>query len=126
MADYTPVFPLGSAGFTSQASGTIAGGDCVAVSGSGTVAAAGAGVLTVVGVAAHDVTTGLKVTVLPLKQVHETLAGAGGVTAGNPLKVGASAGKLVLWLTGTDSSAAMVGVALTTAAADATLRWIGR
>ncbi len=126
MADYTPVFPLGAAGFTSQASGTISGGDCVAVSGSGTVAAAGAGALTVVGVAAHDAVSGGKVTVLPLKQVHETLAGAGGVPAGNPLKVGAAAGKLILWVTGTDSAAAFVGVALTTAAADATLSWIGR
>lgn len=126
MADYTEVFPLGAAGFTSQASGTINGGDCVAVSGSNTVAAAAAGALTVIGVAAHDATSGQKVTVLPLKMVHETLAGAGGVTAGNPLKVGASAGKLVLWVTGTDSAAAFLGVALNTAAADATLRWIGR
>lgn len=126
MADYVPVFPLGSPPFTSQASGSISGGDCVAVSGSGTVAGAGAGALTVIGVAAHDAASGAKVTVHPLKSVHETLAGAGGVTAGNPLKVGASPGKMVLWVTGTDSAAAFVGVALTTAAADAALRWIGR
>ena len=126
MADYTEVFPLGAAGFTSQASGAITGGDCVAVSGANTVAAAAAGALTVVGVAGHDATTGQKVTVLPLKMVHETLAGASGVTAGNPLKVGASPNKLILWVTGTDSGAAFVGIALNTAAADATLRWIGR
>lgn len=126
MADYTPPQPLGSAGWTSQASGTITGGDCVAVSGSNTVAAAGAGALTVIGVAGHDASTGQKVTVLPLKMVHETLAGSGGIAAGNPLKVGASPNKLVLWVTGTDSGAAFVGIALNTAAADATLRWIGR
>lgn len=125
MADYTPVFP-GAGPFTSQASGTISGGDCVEVSGSGTVAAAAAGSLKVVGIAAHDASSGQKVAVLPLKSVHETLAGAGGVTAGNPLKVGAASGKLILWVTGTDSAAAFVGVALTTAAADASLRWIGR
>lgn len=126
MADYTPVQTLGGGGFTSQASGTIVGGDVVMASGSGTVAAATAGALTVVGVAGHDAVTGQKVTVFPFKCVHETLAGVGGVTAGNPLKVGASAGKLVLWVTGTDSGAAFVGIALTTAIADATLRWIGR
>ena len=126
MADYTPVHVLAGGPFTSQASGTIAGGDCVAVSGSGTVAAAAAGSLLVAGVAAHDAVSGQKIAVHPLKEVHETLAGAGGVTAGNPLKVGAAAGKLILWVTGTDSAAAFVGIALTTAAADATLRWIGR
>jgi len=126
MADYTEIFPLGAGDFTSQASGTITGGDCVAVSGSGTVASAAAGSLLVVGVAGHDAVSGAKITVKPLKKVHETLAGAGGVTAGNPLKVGASPNKLVLWVTGTDSAAAFIGIALTTAAADATLRWIGR
>jgi hypothetical protein len=127
VADYTPVQSLGSAPFTSQASGAIVGGDVVMASGSGTVAAATAGALTGVGVAAHDVAaSGIKVAVYPLKCVHETLAGAGGVTAGNPLKVGATAGKLVLWVTGTDSAAALVGIALTTAVADAALRWIGR
>jgi exosortase/archaeosortase len=126
MADYTEVFPLGAGDFTSQASGTITGGDCVAVSGSGTVASAAAGSLLVVGVAGHDAVSGGKITVKPLKKVHESLAGAGGITAGNPLKVGASSNKLVLWVTGTDSAAAFVGIALTTAAQDATLRWIGR
>jgi hypothetical protein len=90
------------------------------------VAAAGAGALTGVGVAGHDAASGQKVAVFPFKCVHETLAGVGGVTAGNPLKVGATAGKLVLWVTGTDSAAAFIGIALTTAIADATLRWIGR
>jgi hypothetical protein len=125
VADYTPVFPLAPGPFTSQASGTITGGDLVAVSGSGTVASAAAGA-SAIGVAAHDAVTGQKVAVHPLKQVHETLAGVAGVTAGNPLKVGASPSKLVLWVTGTDGAEKWVGVALTTAAADATLRWIGR
>lgn len=125
MADYTPVFPLAGGPFTLQASGTITGGDLVAMSGSGTVAAAGAAAAAI-GVAAHDATSGQKLAVHPLKQVHECLAGVAGVTAGNPLKVGASPNKLVLWVTGTDGAEKWVGIALTTAAADASLRWIGR
>lgn len=126
MADYTPKFVTGAAPFTSQASATITGGDVVMVSGSGTVASAAAGSLLAIGVAAHDAVNGQKITVHPLKMVHRTLAGAGGVTAGNPLKVGASPNKLILFVAGTDSHVAMVGVALTTAAADAELLWIGR
>ena len=126
MSDYTPKFVTGAAPFTSQASATITGGDVVMVSGSGTVASAAAGSLLIIGVAAHDAINGGKVTVHPLKMVHRTLAGAGGVTAGNPLKVGASPNKMVLWVTGTDSGAALAGIALTTAAADAELLWIGR
>lgn len=126
MADYTPKFPLGSAPWTSQASATITGGDVVMVSGTGTVASAAAGSLLGIGVAAHDAVNGQKITVWPLKCYHTALAGAGGITAGNPLKVGASPNKLVLWVTGTDSGAAFLGIATTTAAADAALQWIGR
>lgn len=123
MSDYTPVFTNGAVPFTSQSSGTITGGDVVIVSGSGTVAASGAAGIGV-GVAAHDAVTGQKVTVWPLRCVHETLAGVGGVTAAQLLKVGATAGKLI------NDAAPSVGVtiasALTTAAQDAVLRWIGR
>lgn len=123
MSDYTPVFTNGAIPFTSQASGTVTGGDCVIVSGTGTVAGSGAAGIAI-GVAAHDAVSGQKVTVWPLRCVHETLAGVGGVTAGNRLKVGATPGKLI------NDAAASVGVtigdALTTAAQDATLRWIGR
>jgi hypothetical protein len=123
VSDYTPVFTNGSIPFTSQASGAITGGDCVIVSGNGTVAASGAGGIAI-GVAAHDATSGQKVTVWPLRCVHETLAGVAGVTAAARLKVGATAGKLI-----TDAAPAIgvtIGDALTTAAQDATLRWIGR
>lgn len=126
MADYTEVFPLGAADFTSQSSAAIVGGVLVAVSGTGTVATAGATSLTVVGVAGHDVlASGLKITLKPLKKVHETTAGTGGLTAGNPLKSDAS-GLVTLWVTGTDSAAAFLGIALTTATAGNPVRWIGR
>jgi hypothetical protein len=125
MSDYTPKFALGGGPFTMTASGAIVGGDVVVMNGSDTVSSSGAAGVGI-GVAAHDAATGAKVTVWPLKCVHETLAGVGGATAGQPLKVGASAGKLVVWVTGTDGAEKWVGNALNTAIADATLRWIGR
>lgn len=125
MADYTEVFPLGGGGFTSQASASVTGGQLLLVSGSGTVAPSGLTALTVVGVAGHDAASGAKVLVKPLKMVHETTAGTGGLTAGNPLKSDASS-NVTLWVSGTDSAAAFLGVALTTATAGNPVRWIGR
>lgn len=125
MADYTPVQALGGGPFTSQASGTIVGGDAVVASGSGTVAASGAAGAAV-GIAAHDAVTGQKVAVWPLKAVHETVAGVGGATFGQPLKVGATAGVLIPWVSGTDTVPTWVGTALTTATATNILRWVGR
>lgn len=125
MADYTEVFNLGAGDFTSQASATIVGGQLLAASASGSVAPAGLTSLAVVGVAGHDAASGAKVTVKPLKKVHITTAGAGGVTFGNPLKSDA-AGLVTLWVTGTDSAAAFLGIALETATATNPVRWIGR
>jgi hypothetical protein len=126
VSDYTPTHVLGRAPWTLTASATIAGGDCVSVSGVKTVAPSAAGALTCIGVASGDAASGAKLAIYPLECVHDSLAGAGGVTAGNPLKVGAAPNKLVLWVTGTDSAAAFIGIALTTAAADAALQWVGR
>lgn len=125
MSDYTPVFPLGSGAFTSQASAAITGGQLVTVSGPGTVAPAVATDLGVIGVAAHDAANGAPITVHPLKEVHETTAGTGGVSAKNPLKSDAN-GQVTLWVTGTDSAAAFVGIALNSAAAGSLVKWIGR
>ena len=126
MAEYTPKLALQGGPFTSQASATIVGGQFVGVSGVNTVGPAAAGSLVVVGVAAHDAATGAKLAVFPLKMIHESVAGVGGITAGNPIKVGATADVAVLWVTGTDSAAAFLGIALNTAIATATFRWIGR
>lgn len=125
MADYTPLFTLGAGAWTSQASAAITGGQLVSVSGPGTVAPAVATDLKSVGVAAHDAANGAPITVHPLKEVHETTAGTGGITAGNPVKSDAS-GLVTLWVTGTDSAAAFLGVALNTASAGSLVRWIGR
>jgi hypothetical protein len=126
MADYTEIFPLGAGDFNSTvATAAAVGGVLAAVNGSGTVGPAGAGSLLIVGVFGHDAAVGAKVTIKPLKKVHETVAGTGGLTAGNPLKADAN-GLVTLWVTGTDSAAAFVGIALTTASAAALVRWIGR
>jgi hypothetical protein len=125
MADYVPAFPLGAGGWTSQASGAITGGQLLLVSGAGTVAPATLTALTVVGVAAHDAASGANLVVFPLKMIHETNAGTGGITAGNPLKSDAN-GLVTLWVSGTDSAAAFLGVALNTATAGNPVQWIGR
>jgi hypothetical protein len=126
MADYPGKFDLGSAGWTMAAGGTITGGQLVAVSASGVVSAATTALAgKVVGVASRDATSGVSFVVFPLKMVHETVCGTGGVTAGDPLKSDNS-GNVTLWVSGTDAAQLFIGVALTTAAATAKVRWIGR
>ncbi|GAA3172494.1 capsid cement protein [Nonomuraea roseoviolacea] len=122
MADYTPLQTVNQLPWTSTASASITGGQLVEVTGSGSVGPAAADSQRVVGVAAHDTPNGARVTVHPLAGlVHELVAGAGGVTAGQALKVGASAGE-VLPLSG---SAMRVGSALTSAAAGAKVQVLG-
>jgi len=124
MADYVPIHALQGGGYTSQASATITGGQLLATSGSGTVAPSVATSLTVVGVAAHDAALGAKITVLPIRMVHETVAGAGGITQGNPLKSDVNA-LVTLHVSGTDAPLSAIGKALTTATAGNACRWIG-
>ena len=65
MADYTPIFFPGEV-IPLTASGGVAGGDLVVVSGSGTIANAGAlAATTYVGVAAQDAGANTRVGVLP-------------------------------------------------------------
>lgn len=125
MADYAPVYRNGSNPFTMTASATITGGQLLDSSGSGTVAPAGAASVKVVGVAAHDCASGSRITVWPTEGVvHETTNGnAGTINAGSVL-ISAASGNIdvVAAQTGT----ALLGVALTTAATAAKIRWIGR
>ena len=118
MPEYLPLH-LPDLAFTRQASGTILGGQLVAVSGSGTVAVAGAASLSVVGVAAFDVTVGQNVTVFCAGVQRPTASGA--ITAGD-LLVSAANGQVstaaaVTTPTAGDvtTSRAIVGLALTTA-----------
>ena len=108
MAEYLPIYKPGQA-LTLKASGTITGGQVVAISGVNTVAAAGAASTAVVGVAAFDAVLNDNVTIYA-GGVQNVLA-SGLVTAGQPVIAGA-AGTVV-------ASAApplgqQVGVALTT------------
>jgi hypothetical protein len=125
MADYTPVFPGGVLPFTATVSAAVTGGQLLEVSGNGTVAPAGAASAKVVGVAAHDVDSGGSVTVIPLAGVvHEFVAGTSGVTAGDIVKVGAAANLVVAIASGTYDQ--RVGIVLTTAAATAKVKVLGR
>jgi len=119
MADYTEVFAGGP--FTSQASATITAGQLLEVSGSGTVGPAGAASTKVVGLAGHDAASGAKVTVLSDGLVFES-ATPTGVTAGDVLSaVAAGAGVDPI---GAGAFGTRIGIALTTAAAAGTTRWL--
>ena len=131
MADYTPKFLPGQA-ITLQASGTLSGGDLLVVSGSGTVAKAGADAAqNYVGVAGHDAVSGQKLTVFANKPVHQSIAD-GAVTAGDLLTTTATANRQVKKAAAVTTptagdvnvSRAIVGLALTTAADNATVVWM--
>lgn len=124
MADYTPIYTVNQLPFTSTTSTTVTGGQMLAVSGTGTVGPAAAGSLAVIGVAGHDAATGARVTVHPLAGlVHEFIAGTGGITAGQSVKVGATANAVLPVSSGADNG--QVGIALTTASAAAAVSVLG-
>ncbi len=92
MADYNPIYLPGDA-ISMTASGTIAGGDLLVVSGSGTVARAAAlASRSVIGVAGNDATADGRVTVYARGPVHESLAD-GTVTAGDEVSSTNTAGR---------------------------------
>lgn len=146
MGDYTPIALPGGT-FTSQASGTITGGDPVVVSGSGTVARASTlADDSYLGVANHDALNGQKVTLTLGRAVHESIAD-GTVTAGDQLTTTNTANRHVksLVATAADLGAAynqaaanlavntavnqargILGVAMTTAADNTLVRWAQR
>lgn len=122
MADYLPVY-AGTPPFTSTASAAVTGGQVVEATTTGSVGPAGAASTKVVGVAAHDAGVGAKVTVHPIPgNVHETTTPAG-VTVGAAL---ASAANGTVDPIGANTFPTYLGVALTTAAAGAKVRWTGR
>jgi sulfate adenylyltransferase subunit 1 (EFTu-like GTPase family) len=141
MPDYAAIFLPGQR-ITLQASGTITGGDLLAVSGSGTVAKAAALASTAyVGVAGHDATAGQKVTVVCAGVVHESIAD-GAVTAGDQLTTTNTANRQVKSLApaavagapplaadvnlAINQARAVIGIALTSAADNALTRWLSR
>lgn len=129
MADYIPVYVPGTA-YSVTASATITGGQLVEVSGSGTVGPAAADSLKVVGVAAFDAPSGARVTIYSPNMVHEVTNGSGStINAGDLLSAAATGGIKALAVVTTPTAADVtntrgaVGVALTTAANGAKLRY---
>lgn len=115
MPEYLPTFKPGQA-VTLKASATITGGQLVEVTGSGTVGPAGAASTKVVGHAAFDAATNDNVTVYtPGIVQHGTTAGA--VTAGDVVQAGAGG-------TVATGTTAPIGVALTSAASGADVRYL--
>ena len=132
MPDYSAVFLPGLV-MTSQAAGTITGGDPVEVAGTGTVQkVAGVNSQKVVGVAAMDATAGGRVTVIVDRVVHDGLAD-GAITAGDQLVASSVAGRQVKTLpplggapgqADVNAARAIIGIALTTASDGGTVRWM--
>lgn len=119
MSDYTPVNEADR--ITLTASAAITGGQLLVVSGVNTVAPAGAAGV-VIGVAAFDAASGQRVSVLEKDMEHESTSTAG-VTAGDTLVSGT--GGTIETASGTPAAAAIIGVAITTAAALGKARWKG-
>lgn len=132
MADYAPVFTPGAT-ITSTTSGAVAGGDILAVSGTGTVAKTSTlADPKYVGVAAFDAASGTKVTMFGRGPVHESIAD-GAVTAGDLLTSTNTANRQVKTLAAAgaayvqaeaNATRAIIGIALTTAADNAKVRWM--
>ncbi|WP_101791023.1 capsid cement protein [Nonomuraea indica] len=128
MSDYLPIFtPAETATFTTSAA--VTGGQLLAVSGNGTVAPAAAGSASWIGVASGDATSGARVTVFCRGTVHESTA-SGAITAGAQLATGAAGTVASLAAAAgatagdINSARGVIGVALTTAADAAKVRWM--
>ena len=122
MADYTPIYTANLLPHTATTSAIVVGGQLLEVTGSGTVGPAAAGSLKVVGVAAHDAPSGGRVTVHPIASViHQFVAGSGGVTAGQPVQVGATPGAVLP----ADEAGTQIGIALTSAAGGVAVQVLG-
>lgn len=142
MSDYTPVYVPGRV-ITLTASAAVNGGDLLVISGSGTVAKASAVGQTVVGVAEQDTPINGRVTVFARGIVHESVA-IGTVTAGDSVGSSATSNAVAtVPVSAVDLGAAytqgpantalnaglnalrsVCGVALTTAANPAKVRWM--
>lgn len=142
MPDYTPVYIPGKV-YTTTASGAVTGGDLLVVSGNGTVAKQSAVGQTIVGVAASDTPASGRVSVYGRGIIHESVA-IGTVTAGDQVGSSATSGAVATvvasavdlgasFVQGTSNTAlnaglnslrSICGIALTTAANPAKVRWM--
>lgn len=117
MAEYLPILTPGATG-TKQASAAITGGQVLVVSGSGTVAPSSAASAAVLGVAGHDAASGTKVMYYTTGEHESTATGA--ITAGQTLAAAANGTVAPL---GAGTIDQMIGVAVTSAANGAKVRW---
>jgi hypothetical protein len=134
--DYSAVFLPGLT-ITMTALGDLAGGDPVEVAGSGTVRRCTAGPSSLgsagyVGIASADTRSGLEVTVIAARVVHEGPAD-GVITAGDQVMASSVPGRQVRSVPPTravpgqadvNQARVIIGVALITAADGATVRWM--
>lgn len=123
MSDYVPVAEGGPYSYT--ASATITGGQLLELTGDNAVGPAAVTSAKVVGVAAFDAASGAKVTTYSIDKLHETLVASGqSLTAGNPVKAGAS-GTVQEYIVGTDAINSFLGVCVQGATAGNLARWRG-
>ena len=124
MGDYLPVAPDGRYGYTCSAA--VTEGQLLEVTGDGTVGPAAVTSAKVVGVAAFAQASGGKVLTHDLDDLHETTVATGqALTAGDPVKAGAS-GTVEKWDSANDAVAAYLGTCTTGATAGNKARWTGR
>jgi hypothetical protein len=116
MAEYLPITKPGQAE-TAKLSGTVTGGQLIAVSGDGTVGVAGAASTAVVGVAGFDGVVNDNITYF--SGGTQSLKASGAITAGSPVIAGAL-GTVVA--SATPPAGQQIGVAKTTAADTAQVR----
>jgi hypothetical protein len=126
MADYTPVFTGGAVPMTLTAGGAITGGTFVSLSAANTVTVSGAASTTVVGVAAHDAASGVKVTVWPLRNVTHEIVSTGTIAAGDGIVTGAAGVAATAAIATAAAAGTLIGVAETAATGGALVRLIGR
>ena len=132
MPDYSPVY-IPSKIVTMTVSAAVSGGDLLEVSGSGTVRKCATVIsFAYIGVAGEDTPVNGRVTVYARGFVHESIAD-GVITAGDQLNTSNTAGRQVVTAAATGASPAkadvdrvrgIIGVALTTVADNAKVRWM--
>lgn len=120
MPDYTIVMPAGE--FSSTTSAAVTGGQLAEITGDNTTGPAGAGSIKVVGQFLHDAASGAPVTIYSDKPIREAVVSGAGVVAGVRLKA-AAAGKVALYVDGTDAATLVVGKAFAAAADTTTVRY---
>jgi hypothetical protein len=133
MPDYTPVYLPSKVVTMTASAAAIKGGDILEVAGSGLVQKCATLLsFAYIGVAGEDVPANGRVTVYARGFVHESIAD-GAITAGDQLNTSATANRQVITAAATGASPgkadvdrvrAIIGVALTSAADNAKVRWM--